>query len=102
MFSNFDNFQTDPLDLFLVADRYHKSTSVRHINHLNKILPEILDGRTTLILLANNGTDWSTDIQGNLLNFDRLWRDLGLDRLIIIHYSPNNSKFNFVERRWCM
>lgn len=88
------------MDLFIVADRYHKSTAVRHINHLSRILPKILGDRKTLILLADNGPDWSTEVQANLLNFARLFRDCGLDRLIIIHYSPNYSKFNFIERRW--
>lgn len=92
------------LHLFLVADYYHKSVSCRHANHLRIVLskPEILRYRRTVIILADNGPDWAGDTAVNLLYFGRLWRDLQLDRLIIIHYSASYSRFNYVERRWCM
>lgn len=88
------------MHVYLVSDYYHRSTSVRHINHLFSLLPNRLRFRKTLIILADNGPDWSTEVQANLLNYGRLWRDLKLDRLVIIHYSPGCSKYNFIERCW--
>lgn len=49
------------LHLFLVPDFYHKSTSVRHANHLRRILPRVLLGRKNLVLLSDNGPDWSSE-----------------------------------------
>lgn len=40
------------------------------------------------------------DAMVNLLYYGRLWRVLGLDRLIMVRYCANYSKYNFVERRW--
>lgn len=42
------------------------------------------------------------DAMINLLYYGRLWRDMGLDRLILVHYCANYSKYNFIERRWGM
>lgn len=83
----------------LSAEVLHPSTSNRHINNLAKILPKQLLGRKHLIILADNGPDWAM-CYANIMSFGRLWKELGLERLTIIHYSPNHSRFNFIERRW--
>lgn len=87
------------LHLFLSADVLHPSTSNRHINNLAKILTRELGGRKHLVLLADNGPDWAM-CYANIMSFGRLWRKLKLERLTIIHYCPNHSRFNFIERRW--
>lgn len=83
----------------LSAEVLHPSTSNRHINNLAKILPEELLGRKYLILLADNGPDWAM-CDANIISFGRLWLELKLCRLTVVHYSPHHSRFNFIERRW--
>lgn len=59
----------------------------------------MLAGWKHLILLADNGPDWEM-CDANLISFGHLWLHLKLERLVIIHYSPHHSRFNFIERLW--
>lgn len=89
--------------VYLTAELFHQSTVFRHVNNLDRLLDEELLGHTTLVLLADNASDWNLSVGVNVLYFGRLFKKKakqGLKRLIIIHYCPKYSRFNYIERYW--
>lgn len=85
---------------------FHKATVLRHANNLVRILQPPADDKMprpqrNLALIADNGPDWN--VEKSLIDFlyiGRVWRELGLDRILLVHYAANYSKYNPIERRW--
>lgn len=90
------------LEVFVTIDRYVKSTSTRHINHLHEIFRKekmLTMGKKNLSLVADNGPDWKFG-PGTMFDLGRLWISLDLDSLVVVHYAPFCSRLNYIERLW--
>ena len=59
-----------------------------------------MEQRTAVTLLVDGGPDWSTSSLLNCLFFYRLWRDVGLDVLIVCSYAARCLSYNPIEHLW--
>ena len=50
--------------------------------------------------MVAGGPDWNTGSLLNNLFFFRLWRDAGLDMLVVCSYSARYSAYNPIEHLW--
>ena len=60
--------------MYLTSELFHKSTVFRHVNNLHQLLEQDLNFRTTVVVLADNASDWNMKSGVNVLYFGRLFR----------------------------
>ncbi len=53
-----------------------------------------------LVLIADNGPDWSSSSKTNCLFLLRLFKALDLDALLLTSYAPGESAYNPIEHLW--
>ena len=53
-----------------------------------------------VVMVADEGPDWSVKSVSNFLSMGLLWANLELDSLIIQCYAPGHRRFNPIERSW--
>ncbi len=84
----------------LYPSRYIESTSVLHANFLLPYLQKLVNGGPVqnITAICNGGPDWTVKGAINFMVFGKLWRDLGLDSLILTCYAAGHSRFNAIER----
>ena len=90
--------RTGPLHIRLRAQKLSQATVVNHLTDLYQLLEG--QHKPCLVIVCDNGPDWSKTSIKTVLSMGRLWRDLGLDYLCVIAYAPRDSKFNPIEHAW--
>ena len=92
---------TGPAVVCVRAGKFYSSTSLTHVVDLTHILKAVvMEQRTAVTLLVDGGPDWNTSSLLNCLFFYRLWRDVGLDMLVVRSYAARCSSYNPIEHLW--
>ena len=86
----------------LYPSRAVESTNIMHTTHLMLQIKEEMKIKPifNVVAIADGGPDWSVKGIGNLITLGMLWKDLGLDCLVVQCYAPGHSRFNPIERTW--
>lgn len=93
--------RTGPAKVILRSTKFSHSSSQVHANDLRLILEaEVQKGKTVAFILTDNGPDWQTSSLCNLLYFMRVWRDTGLDMLLLCSFAARHSAYNPIEHLW--
>ncbi len=93
--------RTGPFHIRFRAQLFQKSTIELHVNDLTHICKDyVAEGRSILILIADNGPDWNWNCSANCLFMGRLFKELELDAVISISYAPGQSALNMIEHGW--
>ncbi len=93
--------RTGPLHVICRSQHFQKSTIEPHLNDLVHICPYYLgSNRSILILIADNGPDWSWNSLANCLSITRVFQELNLDALFVVSYAPGQSALNMIEHAW--
>ena len=53
-----------------------------------------------VFLLSDNGPDWGLQSWVVIFYLGRLWRELGVDVLVLLMYAPTQSAYNIIEHAW--
>ena len=94
--------RTGTLHMFNRATRFWKSSTVNHANDLVAILQPAIEssGKKAVLLVTDNGSDWSPKSPKVFLNMGRIWRDLRLSVLVQTTYAAGHSSLNMIEHGW--
>ena len=93
--------RTGPGFVFLASSQLSPSTCQAHCEDFKTIMakhPEYL--KPVLMILSDDGDDYSQRNTTTVHSFGRLWEDLNLEALYLIKYAPAASRFNPIERAW--
>ena len=82
------------LNIVLRAFRFQNSNAETHCNDLLDILCRLQ--QPVLFLLSDNGPDWTLQSWVVIFYLGRLWRELGVDVLVLLMYAPYQSAFNII------
>ena len=86
------------VNLSLRSNKYHHSTIATHVADLFYILKD--SSKSSAMLLADGGPDFTPMSVVNMLFFYRLFKKLNLDFLSISTYAARYSAFNPIEHAW--
>jgi len=92
---------TGPLSLFL---RAHEKDGSNIESHMNELI--CLDSikkfskNPYLVLMTDDGADWSNKGLVTLFYLGRLWKYLNLDGVFLVKNAPKDSKWNEIEHAW--
>ena len=87
--------RTGPLHINLRAQKLQPATVFNHLTDLHQLLEH--EHSPCLIVICDNGPDWSKTSLKTFIVMGRLWRDLNLEFLSVISYAPGDSKYNPIE-----
>ena len=83
------------------AARFHDAAAETHANDLTILRDIVLpSGGTGVCLSVDGGPDYSVKSMLTVLHFGRLWKDLGLDFLLMATHAPGDSAYNEIEHAW--
>lgn len=99
---HFNYPRTGPLSIYLRGNKFHKASVYNHHEDLKQLIQRVneKDGKYAAVIISDNGPDWKKHSLKVVQMIGRLWRDLNLDYLCIVAYSPGDSRFNMVEHSW--
>lgn len=94
--------KTGPVHVFNRAMKFHTSTIETHANDLTEILLYDVnkENKTAVSITCDNGPDWNFKSPLTHLYMGRLWRDIGLDYLVLVSFAPGHSAENMIEHAW--
>lgn len=92
--------QSGPLHIINRAQAFQSSTVEPHVNDLIRLIGRKGAPKPILILVVDNGPDWTPASVLNCLYFVRLWKSLKLDALFVCSFCPKYSAFNPIEHSW--
>ena len=93
--------RTGPGFVFLASSQLSPSTCQAHCEDIKTIMaknPQYL--KPVLMIISDDGDDYSQRNTTTVHSFGRLWEDLNLEALYLIKYAPASSRFNPIERAW--
>jgi hypothetical protein len=84
------------------AQRFHQSSAEEHAHDLQSILEEEVKkhGKKSVLLVTDNGPDWSPKSLHTYIALGRLWRNLKLEVLVQTTFAAGDSQQNFIEHLW--
>ena len=90
---------TGELYVYTRAMKFKSCSALAHANDLHSILLKeaVQKGKGAVSIVCDNGPDWSMKSLHTVFAMGRLWRDLGLDLLIICSFAAGHSAQNMVE-----
>ena len=92
---------TGPGYVYIQCAKFHSSTCQIHANDMLPQLKAVVEeGRTAVVIIVDGGPDWSPGSLLNNLFFFCLWRDAGLDILVVCSYAARFSAYNPIEHLW--
>ncbi|KAJ8030165.1 hypothetical protein HOLleu_26495 [Holothuria leucospilota] len=92
---------TGPLNIVLRAQPFAKATIETHMNDLKPLLKsDASRGQSFAVLIADGGPDWNITSPLTQIACMRLWKDCGLDGLVLTSFSAGNSAMNPIEHAW--
>ena len=94
--------RTGPLWIKLRPQKFFTATNFNHLNDLRGYIDmsTTSSNKKSVVVLCDNGPDWSKSSLKTMLCMGRLWRDLELDCLLILSFAPGDSKYNMIEHAW--
>ncbi len=94
---------TGDLTVYNRFEKYAPGSTMTHANDLKEIITKEQEKnpkKKCLLLVTDNGCDWSQKSLLTYMYLGRLWRDLNLDMLVHTTYRAGFSKYNMIEHRW--
>ena len=89
---------TGPSIVCLRNNFFHDNTCLEHVNDLYPICCESRNrGKTIFIVIADNGPDYNASSNKNSMLYEQLWKESGLDLLIITANESGWSAMNPIE-----
>ena len=89
---------TDPAYIYARSAKFYSSTCQTHANDMLPQLKVVVrEGRTAVVIIVDGCPDWTPASLLNNLFFFRLWRDAGLDMLVVCSYAARYSAYNPIE-----
>ena len=94
--------RTGPLYIINRAIKFHSSSAMGHANDLYQLLSSrtTSQGKRAVLLITDNGHDWSPKSLKTFLYLGRLWKNLNLDILVQTTHAAGHSRFNEIEHAW--
>ncbi len=99
--ARFNYARTGTLYITLRGNKFFRASAYNHYDDLRPIIEEAQrQGKNSVIIVCDNGPDWTKNSVKVAMCAGRLWRDLGLDYICLIAYSAGDSRFNMIEHAW--
>ena len=67
---------------------------------MESVRSSVAEGKTIHKLIVDGGSDYNVNHPVKEIFYGRLFRDTGLDGLIVTSYCPGHSSLNPIERLW--
>ena len=94
---------TGPMVVYLRNNIFHNSTCLEHVNDLFPICSKaVKNGKGVFIAFVDNGPDYNPTSVKNILLYSRLWRQSGLDFLVVGSHASGDSAYNCIGHGWAL
>ena len=94
--------RTGPLQLYLRGQMFHRENAYTHYCDLMRYLKPLVtaENKKAVVLLSDNGPDWSKASVKTQVAMGMLWEELNLDYLLVTSYAPGDNHYNPIEHAW--